>query len=150
MEHSTFISGKKILLRPYIADDALLFCRGENDPEVRETLFRAFPINVDRIHERIQSQIKAQNAVVFSIADKIRWAQGLGSEATRLMIEYGFNTLNLHRIQLHVFKNNHPAIRIYEKIGFKTERLLREAMYQHGEYCYFLLMGCLRDEWQAA
>lgn len=180
MEHSTFISGKKILLRPYISADALLFCRGENDPEVRETLFLAFPINVDQIHERIQSQIKAQNAVVFSIADKTtqaavgqtaffridpisrsaifylaildktRWSQGLGSEATRLMIEYGFNTLNLHRIQLHVFKNNRPAIRIYEKTGFKTEGLLREAMYQHGKYCDFLVMGCLKDEWQAA
>ncbi|MBN2602097.1 MAG: GNAT family N-acetyltransferase [Candidatus Marinimicrobia bacterium] len=177
MNDNIFLLGKNITLRTFNPDDALLFCSGENDPDVRETLFLAYPANVDQIRDRIVSQINSGNAVVLTIADKYsdkaigqtaffridpishsaifyialldksKWSQGLGTEATQLMIKYGFDTLNLHRIQLHVFADNHAAIHIYKKIGFKKEGILREAMYHHGKYCDFLVMGCLKNEW---
>jgi len=177
MNDNTFLAGQNVILRSFNPDDALLFCQGENDPDVRETLFLAYPINVDQIQDRIIAQINSANAVLLTIADKTtnkaigqtaffridpigrsaifylalldksKWSQGLGTEATRLMIDYGFNTLNLHRIQLHVFQDNKAAIRIYEKIGFKKEGVLREVMYHHGKYCDFLVMGCLKNEW---
>jgi len=172
-----FLRGQNIVLRPFDPDDAILFCQGENDPDIRETLFLAFPVNVDQIRARIIAQINSQNAVLLTITnkatntaigqtaffridpisrsaifylallDKSQWSQGLGTEATQLMVDYGFNTLNLHRIQLHVFKDNEAAVRIYTKIGFQTEGVLRDAMYHHGKYCDFLVMGCLKNEW---
>ncbi len=62
------------------------------------------------------------------------------------MVEYGFEILNLNRIQLHVAVENQNAIRAYEKCGFKIEGTLREAMYHHNRYCDFHLMAILRSE----
>ncbi len=83
------------------------------------------------------------------IGEKALWNQGYGSEATRLMVKHGFETLNLNRIYLHVYETNPRAIRAYEKVGFVKEGILREARYQNGVYINVLLMSILRAEWDA-
>jgi RimJ/RimL family protein N-acetyltransferase len=82
------------------------------------------------------------------IGEKSYWNQGYGTEAMRLMINYGFHTLNLHRIWLRVFEQNKRGIRAYEKAGFVHEGKYRQAEYQHGKYQDVLLMSILNDEWQ--
>jgi RimJ/RimL family protein N-acetyltransferase len=82
------------------------------------------------------------------IGEKSYWNQGYGTEAMRLMINYGFHTLNLHRIWLRVFEQNKRGIRAYEKAGFIHEGKYRQAEYQHGKYQDVLLMSILNDEWQ--
>lgn len=82
------------------------------------------------------------------IGDKKSWGKGVGVEATRLMVEYGFYRLNLHRIGLGVFAEHHSAVRCYEKIGFKIEGRIREDLFQGGEYKDRLLMGLLRAEYE--
>jgi RimJ/RimL family protein N-acetyltransferase len=82
------------------------------------------------------------------IADPEAWGHGYGSESTRLMVQYGFDILNFHRIQLHVYAGNNAAIHIYKKVGFREEGLLREAMVQDGKYRDFLVMGMLESEWR--
>lgn len=47
------------------------------------------------------------------------WGQGYGSEATRLMCEYGAFHLGLHNILLKVFAFNERAVRAYQKVGFR-------------------------------
>ncbi len=83
------------------------------------------------------------------IGEKALWNQGYGTEATRLMMKHGFETLNLNRIFLHVYENNPRAIRAYEKVGFVKEGVLREARYLNGVYINVLLMSILRSEWDA-
>ena len=80
------------------------------------------------------------------IGDKTYWNQGYGTEAVRLLVKYGFNTLNLNRIFLHVFENNPRAIRAYEKAGFIHEGRERQAEFKEGRYIDVLLMSILRDE----
>ena len=82
------------------------------------------------------------------IGDKSFWNQGVGTEAMRLILRHGFNTLNLNRIWLDVYENNPRAIRCYEKVGFVHEGRKRQAMYKEGQYVDILLMSVLRDEWQ--
>ena len=84
------------------------------------------------------------------IGEKDLWGQGVGMEATRLMIEYGFNRLNLHRIDLGVFAEHQAAVRCYEKVGFKVEGRMREDLFQGGEYKDRLWMGLLRSEYKRA
>ena len=62
------------------------------------------------------------------------------------MVEYGFNVLNLNRIQLHVAAHNSRGIKAYEKVGFRREGLLRQAMYQNDRYFDFYVMAILRNE----
>jgi RimJ/RimL family protein N-acetyltransferase len=84
------------------------------------------------------------------IGDRKFWGQGLGEECVRLTVEYGFNKLNLHRIDLGVFAEHESAVRCYEKAGFKIEGRFREDLFQGGEYKDRLWMGLLRSEYKPA
>jgi len=81
------------------------------------------------------------------IGEKSLWNQGYGTEATRLMVKHGFETLNLNRIFLHVYETNPRAMRAYEKVGFVREGIMREARYINGVYINVVLMSILRSEW---
>ncbi|RIK31444.1 MAG: N-acetyltransferase [Anaerolineae bacterium] len=74
--------------------------------------------------------------------------KGYGTEAVRQLLRFGFNDLNLHRVYLHVFSANAPAIRVYEKLGLSREGLLRQAVHLDGRYEDVILMGILRDEFK--
>jgi len=45
--------------------------------------------------------------------------QGLGTEALELVLGYGFQVLNLHNIMLKAFSFNEPALKSYQKVGFR-------------------------------
>ena len=55
------------------------------------------------------------------------YGRGIGTEATRMVVEYGFDTVGLHRIHLEVFAMNPRARRVYEKCGFRYEGTRRDA-----------------------
>jgi RimJ/RimL family protein N-acetyltransferase len=75
--------------------------------------------------------------------------KGYGKEALRLLLEYGFNDLDFHRIQLNVLEFNYPAISLYEKSGFKKEGTFREFVLRDGKRYDLYLYGLLKKEWQA-
>jgi diamine N-acetyltransferase len=75
--------------------------------------------------------------------------RGIGSEATRLLLQYGFEQLDLHRIYLHVFESNEVARRLYERVGFRTEGLLKEAARIDDSWRNFLVMAILRSEYRS-
>ena len=54
------------------------------------------------------------------IGEEENRSKGYGTEALSLLVEYGFNYLNLKNIMLKVFSFNKRAIKSYEKIGFKV------------------------------
>jgi len=74
--------------------------------------------------------------------------RGLGSEATRLTIDYAFANSNLNRISLTVFAFNPRARRAYEKAGFVYEGTCREAFRFDGEYIDDQIMAILRSDWE--
>lgn len=73
--------------------------------------------------------------------------RGLGTEATRLIVGYGFEHLGLHRISLEVYAFNPRARRAYEKVGFRAEGVLRESLRYNGEWHDATLMSILASEW---
>ncbi len=83
------------------------------------------------------------------IGDKSYWNKGFGTDAVRLLVQHGFNTLNLNRIFLHVFASNPRAISAYHKAGFTLEVRERQAEFRNGEYTDVLLMSILREEFIA-
>lgn len=74
------------------------------------------------------------------------WDKGFGSEATKLLLEYGFAKLNLNSIQLGVNADNKRAVRAYEKCGFVHEGIRRQFVYRNGRYYDVVMMSVLRDE----
>lgn len=84
------------------------------------------------------------------IGDKSYWDHGYGTEAVRLLVKHGFETLNLNRIYLHVFEINSRAIRAYEKAGFTIEGRERQAEFRNGRYIDVLRMSLLKAEFSQA
>ncbi|HET6437577.1 MAG TPA: GNAT family protein [Anaeromyxobacter sp.] len=76
--------------------------------------------------------------------------KGFGVEAVRLLCRHGFESLELARIWLRVRADNAPALRAYERAGFRLERLLRGKEVRGGERVDVVVMGLLREEWDAA
>ncbi len=98
------------------------------------------------------SSLDADNGSVLfhiTIGERDAWGRGLGSEATALMLEHAFDHLALHRVALSVFSFNTRAIRSYEKVGFRIEGRLREAILRDGTYWDEIQMAILQDEWRA-
>ncbi|MBA9025651.1 GNAT family N-acetyltransferase [Peribacillus huizhouensis] len=74
--------------------------------------------------------------------------KGIGKKATIEMLQHGFNDMNLNRIQIRVLENNIPAINLYNKMGFKEEGLLREAIFKNNEYHNLIIMSILKQEFK--
>lgn len=75
--------------------------------------------------------------------------QGYGTEATRLMVDYAFSTLPLHRIELGVFGYNDRARKAYAKAGFREEGQRRETIFLGGQWHDEIIMAILRQDWEA-
>ncbi|MEU2154946.1 GNAT family protein [Streptomyces sp. NPDC019396] len=75
------------------------------------------------------------------------YGQGLGTEATRLIVGHGFEKLGLHRVSLEVYAFNPRARRAYEKVGFVAEGVLRDALLWEGERVDATVMSVLAPEW---
>jgi diamine N-acetyltransferase len=83
-----------------------------------------------------------------AIGEKGYWSKGYGTEATRLILDYGFRQLNLHRIWSGALAFNERSIRLHKTAGFQEEGRLREAMFQNGEFHDMVMFGLLREEWK--
>lgn len=80
------------------------------------------------------------------IGDSEHWGKGIGTEAGRRALEYGFINLNLHRVWLTVSEVNVGAIKSYEKLGFTHEGVMRDAAFRDGQYHNKVVMGILSSE----
>ena len=80
------------------------------------------------------------------VGAKDRWGRGYGTEATSLILNYGFRRLNLHKVVLGVAAEHVAAIRSYEKVGFQREGLIKQLLFIDGEYRDKVIMGITRHE----
>lgn len=78
------------------------------------------------------------------------WHKGIMNEALRAIIPFGFNEIEMHRIQASVFPDNLASIKVLEKFGFQKEGLLRQYTYiKHRdvwEDC--LVLALLKEEFE--
>lgn len=94
--------------------------------------------SIDPVHRNAELQIR--------IGAPDARGRGVGREAVRQLLSYGFEELDMHRIFLYVFTTNARAIRLYEGAGFRREGLLREAARIEEDWVDVLLMAQLREE----
>jgi RimJ/RimL family protein N-acetyltransferase len=80
------------------------------------------------------------------VLDRSTWGKGIGIRATRAMVDFGFDELNLHRIELQVLADNDRAIAVYHKVGFREEGRLRRAVFKCARFHDVLVMAVMSDE----
>jgi len=102
------------------------------------------PIGNCGIHNVHQENDHAEMGIV--LGEKEYWDRGLGTEAVRLITDYGFTALSLHGISLWVKSYNKRAIRVYEKVGYQESGRMRDFYKVDGEYYDQVLMDVLREE----
>lgn len=88
----------------------------------------------------------AEFAIV--IGEKDFWKMGIGFEALSLLLQHGFERLNLHRIWTGTAGINEGMRKLAEKLGMICEGHFREAVFLNGSYCNVVMYSILEDEWR--
>lgn len=176
MPDPVFLPGDRVDLRPIEEDDLEYLQERMNDPQIWRAIGHSKPINRDQEREfyedvvcddgSVQLLIVADSTPVGTIGlSDIDWVsqraevgywvapdhhrEGYGSEATELLVAYGFDQLGFHRIAARVFEFNDASQRLLESVGFTREGVHRDAAFVDGEYQDVLWYGLLEDEWRS-
>jgi RimJ/RimL family protein N-acetyltransferase len=78
-----------------------------------------------------------------------RWGSGANAEAKRLLLDFAFDRLRLHRVEARIAVGNTRSMRAFERLGAVREGLLRESFYKDGTYHDQFLYVILEQEWRA-
>ena len=145
------ITGDKVTLRPIADSDTDLIVRWRNDPAVQQFFIFREPFTPEMHRNWLHTKVETGKVVQYIIVDNADGKsvgsvyfrdidpanesaeygifigeasarhRGIGTATARMFVEFGLNTLRLHRISLRVIGGNDVARRSYEKAGFATE-----------------------------
>ena len=77
------------------------------------------------------------------------WGRGYANEAVTALLDWGFETLALNRVEADIDPRNTASARALERLGFTREGHLRERWIVGGEVCDSLIYGLLASGWKA-
>ena len=80
------------------------------------------------------------------IGEKDCWGKGYATEALRLVTNYAFNTLNLHKLIAGCYAGNKGSEKAFKKAGFVVEGIRKKHHYCDGIYVDSIILGLLNDE----
>lgn len=178
MKYFRKLIGEKCYLSPISLDDLEKYTEWVNDLEIGQfVLFASQVFDMDKERETLINLMKKD--LIFAIVEKdtnkaigncglhmidevhrratfgifigekTYWNQNIGTEATALILDYGFNIMNLNNITLDVVAFNKRAIRSYEKVGFKYVGKRREYVFMAGQYHDVLIYDILASEFES-
>jgi RimJ/RimL family protein N-acetyltransferase len=175
MKYFKKLLGDRIYLSPRNSEDTEIFTQWLNDFKTTDYLGRSGAlISLDGEKEYLsQNNSPEATFVIVTIGEnkmigtvsleKIDWLNrsatlgifigeenfrndGYGTEAIKLILEYGFKYMNLHSIKLDLMEFNQRALRCYGKCGFKEYGRRRKCKFINGKYYDTICMDILEDE----
>ena len=176
-KYPKILSGNLCYISPLSEDETETYYRWINDTEITDNLLIIPPKTLNEEAQWVQGVKDRDNSIIFNIraeddglignigleaissvnrnaefgiliGEKEYWGRGIGTEATKLILLYGFYYLNLHSIFLKVYAFNKRAIKAYEKAGFTRDGKIRDGVFHKGKYYDILIMSIIRDEWK--
>jgi RimJ/RimL family protein N-acetyltransferase len=165
--------GTKCYLSPIDVNDFEKYAEWWNDPETVKYLQNNWVITAEKEKENLVFKSKSHHYSVIDletndligevcfvdinninrcaelsvlIGNKNYLNKGYGKEALKLLIDYGYQSLNLHNIFLRVYENNARAISCYKSVGFKQTGMIRQGAYYNQSYDNILIMDILPDD----
>ena len=173
--HYKKIVGKKVYLSPRSVDDASKYLEWLNNFEIAQYITMYTKVMTLELEQEYLSKVTPNSydfAIVDSETDELigsiglghfdnishaaelgifigeenHLSRGYGSEAIMLILNYGFNFLNLNNIMLRVFDYNERARKAYKKCGFKEFGVWKDSHYAGGQYHDVIYMNITRDE----
>ncbi len=98
---------------------------GVVDKESQKLIGRVAFISFDKENDRTE---------IGYVISRLYWNKGLITEAAKELIDYGFNELEVNRIEAKCNEDNLGSERVMQKIGMKLEGILREQLKMNGKY----------------
>jgi ribosomal-protein-alanine N-acetyltransferase len=92
---------------------------------------------------------KARSAEAGYDLEPAHWGKGIMTEALRAITEFGFEKLNLNRIQVMIPTHNQRSMRLVQRLGFSKEGVLRERSAFRGQPVDDVCFSLLRREWNS-
>lgn len=89
---------------------------------------------------------KHKSAEIGYVISKEFWGKGLTTEAAKGLISFGFEKMDLVRIQARCFLENIGSKRVMEKTGMSLEGIIRRGMFAKGEHRDLRLYSILKEE----
>ena len=89
-----------------------------------------------------------RRAEVGYLLSRAYWRRGLMTEAMTAVLDYGFVSMDLNRVEALVDPRNAASVGLLDKLGFIREGLLREYEFERGAYVNLYMVSLLRREWQ--
>lgn len=178
MKYYKKVVGKRLYLSPINPEDVEKYTEWINDLEITVNLTVAHKVITTAVEKEILEKLGKEGynfAIVdlendeligncglmsvdniqrtaelgIFIGNKEYWGKGYGQEVIGLILNFGFNILNLHNIMLKVKAFNKRAIKCYEKCGFKMIGVRRESLtYGDKKYDEYM-MDILANEFKA-
>lgn len=75
------------------------------------------------------------------------WNKGFMAEALEPLVDYGFDVLGLNRIEAYIISGNSASVRLFRKLGFSYEGMVREREYFKGRFHNEIIMSMLRSDY---
>ncbi len=85
-------------------------------------------------------------SIAIIIGEKKSQNKGFGTEVLQMLIDYGFNKLKLHRLEAEVFDYNETSIKLFKKMNFTQEIVLRDSLWRRGKWWDIFLFSLLQSE----
>lgn len=177
MKYFKKLIGDRIYLSPRSIEDAEIFAEWMNDFQITDYTGRSHKIiTLEAEKEYLEKSINAEcnfaivtlenNKLIGTIGiekidymnrtgtlgifigDKNYRNNGYGTEAIKLILEYGFHYMNLNNIDLSVMEFNERAIKCYEKCGFKEVGRRRKSKFINNKYYDIIRMDILAEEFE--
>ncbi|OGH06526.1 MAG: hypothetical protein A2171_02205 [Candidatus Levybacteria bacterium RBG_13_35_9] len=80
--------------------------------------------------------------------DKNHQGKGIVTKSCELLIDYGFNELNLHRVEISCAQGNNKSCAIAERLGFAKEGCFRQSGFLNGKFVDMNWYGLLKSDWK--
>lgn len=172
-----FRRSKRLSIRPNLAIDIEPSLRWINDPEVTQYLGAYLPMMEADQRERFDGLHKKKSTdLVFTIVvdgkaigfmglhginwkdrvattgaligEKEYWGKGYGTEAKMLLLDFAFNTLDLHKICSNVIEFNGRSERYSEKCGYVREGVRKSHIFAKGRRWDLIELAVFRETWE--
>lgn len=170
------IEGRKISLLSITEEHTPLIVNWRNNPNVKKNFLFQDDFTYEMHTKWLQTKVRSGEVVQFIIRENstgdligsvylrdidnrnakaefgifigsdTKRGKGLGQEATKLLCEYGFKELKLHKISLRVLKRNISALHVYTKSGFVQEGDFHDDVILNGHYEDVIFMAKFSDE----
>ncbi len=100
-----------------------------------------------RIHQFQRRMTSAD--VGLALGEKKAWKKGYGTETSGLLLDEVFQQLNLHRAEWWTYAENTVSVKLAEKMGFREDGRLREAVFFDNRFHDMVVLGMLRNEYKS-